>query len=99
MEEWARGRGYRGEDRSNLVPQPGDGWARVAQDQIGVARVSTVFMGIDHNFTRGGPPLLFETMIFGGPEDGFQARYSTWDEAEAGHAVALHLAVGAETQH
>lgn len=30
-------------------------------------------------------PLLFETMVFGGPFDQEMARYSTWDEAEAGH--------------
>lgn len=48
-------------------------------------RVSTVFLGLDHSF--GGPaPLLFETMIFGGPLDQEQERYSNWEEAEAGHA-------------
>ena len=31
-------------------------------------------------------PLLFETMVFGGPLDGEQAWYSTWEEAAAGHA-------------
>ena len=38
-----------------------------------------------------GPPLLFETMIFGGPHDGYQERYTFWDEAEAGHAKALGM--------
>ncbi len=28
---------------------------------------------------------LFETMIFGGANDGYQERYATWDEAERGH--------------
>jgi len=58
---------------------------RVGNTQIGVVSVSTVFLGVDHQFW-GGPPLLFETMIFGGPQDEFCERYSTWDEAEAGHA-------------
>lgn len=26
--------------------------------------VSTVFLGLDHNFRPAGPPLLFETMVF-----------------------------------
>lgn len=51
-------------------------------------RVSTVFLGIDHSF-YGGKPILFETMIFGGMYDGEQERYSTWEEAEAGHEKAV----------
>lgn len=47
-------------------------------------RISTVFLGIDHNFSDEGPPVLFETMIFG-MEDEVQQRYSTWDEAVKGH--------------
>jgi hypothetical protein len=51
-----------------------------ARDDV---RVSTVFLGIDHGF--GGRRELFETMLFvnGSSED--CERYSTWDEAEAGH--------------
>lgn len=64
----------------------------VAQDDLSDGtRVSTVFLGIDHNFS-GGPPLLFETMIFGGANDGYQVRYSTWAEAEDGHRRALLIA-------
>lgn len=48
-------------------------------------RVSTVFLGLCHRFGDGGPPLLFETMIFPGND---QWRYSTWEEAKAGHAEA-----------
>lgn len=58
-------------------------------------RVSTVFLGLDHSF-GDGPPLLFETMIFGGPRDGYQDRYPTWGEAEKGHAIAVGLATTAE---
>jgi hypothetical protein len=55
-------------------------------------RVSTVFFGLDHQF-GDGPPLLFETMIFGGPHDQYQERFSTWDQAESGHRAALKLAI------
>ena len=54
-------------------------------------RVSTVFLGIDHNFF-GGEPLLFETMIFGGPLDEYQWRYSTRQEALKGHDEAVWAA-------
>lgn len=59
-------------------------------DLPGGVRVSTVFLGIDHNF-MGGTPLLFETMIFGGENNEFQERYSTWEEAEEGHQQAIEL--------
>ena len=51
--------------------------------------VSTVFLGLDHGF--GGVPMLFETMIFGGKHDMFQERYTSLQEAEEGHALALEL--------
>ncbi len=50
--------------------------------------VSTVFLSIDHNW-GDGPPVLFETMVFGGPLDEEQVRYCTWDEAELGHAAMV----------
>lgn len=65
----------------------------VAKDLVARAVISTVFLGLDHNFS-GGPPLLFETMIFGGKHDGYQDRYSTWDEAVAGHNRAVEMVKG-----
>ena len=77
VEEWAR--------KFEINPQ-----RIVARDTIGNVRVSTVFLGIDHNFLGDGPPLIFETMVFGASAlDGEQDRYSTWDEAEAGHAAMV----------
>ena len=61
-------------------------------------RVSTVFLGLDHNFLDEGPPILFETMVFGGPIDGEQWRCSTWEEAEAQHEVAVWLIKTAQDQ-
>jgi len=46
--------------------------------------VSTVFLGLDHSF-GGGVPILFETLVFGGPMEHAGERYATYDEAEAGH--------------
>jgi hypothetical protein len=63
---------------------------KVARDTIGDVCVSTVFLGIDHRF-GDGPPLIFESLVFGGPLDQEMRRYSTWDEAVAGHAELLSL--------
>ena len=62
----------------------------VAQDRLpnGVC-VSTVFLGIDHNFGHDCPPVLWETMIFGGPSDQYQNRYTSREDAVAGHAIDL----------
>jgi hypothetical protein len=67
--------------------------------------VSTVFLGLDHNYCFSGPPILFETMAFRHEgrmmEDYFsgemrpvaetlcQERYSSWDDAEIGHKAAV----------
>ncbi len=64
-------------------------------DLPGDVHVSTVFLGLDHNHTGKGPPLLFETMVFGGPLHDEQWRYCTWEEAEAGHKAAVKLATEA----
>jgi hypothetical protein len=58
----------------------------VAKTQVANCLVSTVCLGIDHNFSQVGPPLLFETMIFveGDGEECY--RCATWQEAEAQHA-------------
>jgi hypothetical protein len=72
---------------------------RVAFDEMPDGSVvSTVFLGIDHNFSLEGPPILFETMILGGPHDQYQDRYATKDEAIAGHAKALRIAQGEEEE-
>ncbi|HEX3523965.1 MAG TPA: hypothetical protein VHT52_17995 [Stellaceae bacterium] len=65
---------------------------QVAETAIGDARVSTVFLGLDHQWSDDGPPLLFETMIFGGVYSERQFRCSTWDEAEIQHAAVIEVA-------
>lgn len=65
------------------------GGRAVGKTEIGDVYVSTVFLGVDHSFSTGGPPILFETMVFRGPLDECQWRYATWAEAEAGHAAVV----------
>jgi len=65
----------------------------VAHDEINGVRISTVFLGMDHRYGPG-PPLIFETMIFGGEHDEYCDRYSTWKGAEAGHKKAIAMVKG-----
>jgi hypothetical protein len=67
---------------------------QVAHDVVSGAHVSTVFLGVDHGFGWDGPPILFETMIFGGEHDGFQQRCSAWDEALVMHRKTLAMLTG-----
>lgn len=45
--------------------------------------VSTVWLGINHQFGPNKPPLIFETLCFPGADDG--KRYTTEIEALKGH--------------
>jgi hypothetical protein len=62
-----------------------------------IIEVSTVPLMIDHSW-GSGPPLLWETMIFGPDDDDPQWRYSTMAAAYHGHdtIVAALLTIGAE---
>jgi hypothetical protein len=66
---------------------------RVALDTVYGIRVSTIFLGLDHNFSMSGPPVLFETMVFFGESSysAYQDRYCTYDEAEAGHRMVVDV--------
>jgi hypothetical protein len=60
----------------------------VAHTLLPNGRVSTVFLGIDHGFS-GDRALWFETMVFIGEESVETTRYTTWEQAEAGHAAMV----------
>lgn len=61
---------------------------RVAKDTVGDSEVSTVFLGLDHAY-GDGPPMLFETMVFGGKLDEEMERYSTLEQAQEGHKAMV----------
>jgi len=72
----------------------------LARDEIGLATVSTVFLGLDHGahlFLRKDSdlanykPVLWETMVFGGQYDMFQSRYSSKESALAGHGKIVQM--------
>jgi hypothetical protein len=65
---------------------------RVGHTQVGRSLISTVFLGIDHNYHQSGPPILWETMVFGGPLDTNCYRCAgTREQAEAMHARVVKL--------
>lgn len=70
--------------RENPESSPDDDPTRIGSDHVGEAWVSTVWLGLNHAYGNG-PPLIFETLVFGGETDGDGDRYSTRDEARAGH--------------
>jgi len=58
---------------------------RVNVDTVGDTRISTVFLGLNHNYAQGEPH-LFETMVFGADGDENEMeRCSTWEQAEEMH--------------
>jgi hypothetical protein len=63
-------------------------YQQLASTHVGVSGsqplVSTIWLGIDHNW-GGGEPLIFETMVFGGSLDQECERYTSEAEAIAGH--------------
>lgn len=65
---------------------------RVAKTNILGAKISTVFLGLDHSF-GDKQPILWETMIFGGWLDEYQERYTSHDDAVLGHARAVRKAI------
>lgn len=88
---------------------------RVTETRTKFFWVSTVFIGINYNWNPDGPPLIFESMAFLQPKrcdiravmpdspligDGeMQWRYSTRDQALAGHIAMVAECLALEAQH
>lgn len=73
---------------------------QIGHDDLGSwGWISTIFLGLDHDHlavARGVDPLLhrpllWETMVFGGPSDRYQQRYRSRDEALAGHRKIVRI--------
>jgi len=61
----------------------------IAQNNFDGVEISTVFLALDHGWN--GPPILYETMIFGGKHDQYQERYETVEQALRGHMVCCKM--------
>lgn len=75
----------------------------VKQEWIGDNWISTVFLGMDHSFTpAGGPPVLWETMIFRGKPRGDEYYCDRCagnrEQAEAMHQKAVEFVKNYEGQ-
>ncbi len=81
MEEWVR------------LIEAGDVQVATTPTEDGI--VSTVWVGIDMGF-GGGPPLIFESMVFGNTMNQEQVRYETEEDARAGHEKLVELVRRAE---
>ena len=95
---------YKLDENKNAIPCSIDEWAkcrekmfksnvkRVSESMINGKWISTVWIGIDHQYHDKGQPQIFETMIFEDDGRGHEIycdRYSTWKEAEEGHLKAI----------
>lgn len=90
--EWYEAAAKKGQGEATHDPR------RVASTNLATVWISTVFLGVNHQW-GDGPPILFETMIF--THDKFPRefkgkikwsrddldtfRYATWDDAQTGH--------------
>lgn len=86
----------------NGQPQPCDmltwaAWFETADRKVALTEpqpgveVSTVFLGWNHRVGDKGPPLIYETMVFGGERDGYCERSSTQEEALNRHEAICKL--------
>lgn len=73
------------EESYEYYREGGDDKRRVGSFQIGDLLVSTVHLVLDHQYAPEGPPLIFETMVFGDANDEPCWRYSTEEQAQLGH--------------
>jgi hypothetical protein len=86
IEEWALLYEKRGSD-------PDTSWWQkstyLGSGKRGV-HVSTVWLGMNHQW-GDGPPLIYESMVFGGPMDQEMWRYATKEEAWEHHDVIVQM--------
>lgn len=92
-------------DGHRVVPEPDlykwGAWLEKADRKVARTElpdgsvVSTVFLGLDYSFTaKSKRKFLFETMVFGGLHDEYQARCGTWLQAEKMHKRVVKIAKG-----
>jgi hypothetical protein len=101
MSQW-----YYLDENKNALPCDIETWAkqledmrknktnRIAYEIIDGKRISTIWIGMNHNFMGNdyseARPFIFETMVFDNKgDDCYCYRYSTWQEAEEGHKKAV----------
>ena len=66
----------------------GPRWQLIDEDDD--VRVSTVYIGLNHEFDPNRPPLIFETLVFVGGDEVEGMRYTTKLDATVGHDNLWH---------
>lgn len=91
MDGWSEDREQARVAKTEIVVP--DAWQATATDPE--IWVSTVFLTVDHGFSDDGPPIVFESLVFGMPENhplhDYMRRYATAAEARRGHADIVKL--------
>lgn len=84
--------------KSNL---PAHIYPRIGWYEEGEVTVSTVMLPFDYNSAMEdiGDPKIFETMIFGGPYNDYQERYSTYRQAVEGHVRLVNMVKSSSSSH
>ena len=90
-----------GKDEHEAVESDAASWAqwfhenrlacRVGLNHFDNVTISTVFLGLDHNF-NGGHPHLFETMLFYKKDSVECCRCTTWTQALDQHKHMIEFA-------
>lgn len=95
---------YKLDENKNAIPCSTKEWGEqreemsknntkhVAEETIGDYWISTVWLGLDHQWHDYGAPLIYETMVFESKNKAYEIyckRYSTWNQAEEGHKKAV----------
>jgi hypothetical protein len=73
----------------SLIVEEDLAYKHVRMSMVGDVQVSTVWIGLPQAGSTPERPLIFESMVFGGPLDEHAWRWSTLEEAEAGHELVL----------
>lgn len=68
----------------------------IGNDLVGSVRIWTMFLGMDSS--GEDPPLVWETRIEGGAQDGTTRKYATAELAAAGHQELVKAIQAAERQ-
>ena len=88
------------EQWSAFIERQDPEYKRVAETTVDDVWISTVWLGINYAFNPDHPPLIFETMVFGGPYDQeWMERYSTMAQADQGHREMVDRVIAYKGVH
>jgi hypothetical protein len=69
---------------------------KIRETKLGYTTVETVFSAMPLGLSENGSPLLFSTLVAGGPLSGESKRYAIYDDADFGHSEIVKRATKAQ---